>query len=223
MAEPARKFEQPHDRAAQLHALGLKEAEVNEMVVRGYVERQTCTPFHPASYPGTSQWAETVAASRELLTPRGWTPKSSNNYDLVISPDEKIAIAISTGDKNTGRVNSQYGEVEPRTKHPKGTETRLAVLANEPVTLFEGVLPEQSLVVPRSRQDTWILLFATGEHEIRYELSRPKAQDAEGRVVAWSERIVFPPIEIDSLPTRADNHDDDDDGTAGIDVPVERI
>ena len=35
---------------------------------------------------------------------------------------------------------------------------------------------------------------------MRYELSRPKGQSKDGRVVEWSERIIFPPYEIDALP-----------------------
>ncbi len=226
MAEPARKYEQPHERAAKLHALGLDEATVQEMVIRGFVKRQTCTAFHPPSYPGYSQWGETVAASRELLVSRDWSFSDANNLSRVISPDEKVAVIVSTGDDNTARNEYRYGEIQPRTKHPKGTETRLAVEANEP-TLFDMLSEEkvERAITPRpDHQATWMLLIATTKREVRYELSLPKTQDGEGYVCEWSERIIFPPIEIDSLAARYDNRDDDDDeGTADIDVPVERI
>jgi len=227
MTEPARKFEQPHDRAAKLHVLDLDEAVVNEMVLRGFTKRQTCTALHPPSYPGYSQWAETVAASRELLIPRGWTPSDANNFSRVISPDEKMAVAISTGDDNTARSEYRYGEIQPRTKHPKGSETRSAVEINEPPTLFDVLTGEpagRQVAPDPDRMLTWMLLLATTKDEIRYELSLPKSQDKGGYVYEWSERIIFAPIEISSLPTRTDDRDDDDDnGTAGIDVPVERI
>lgn len=225
MAEPARKFEQPHQRAARLHALALDEAVITEMIVRGFTKRQTCTPFHPPAYPGVSQWAETVAASRELLIPRGWSYSDANNLSLVISPDEKVAVAVSTGDDNTGRSEYRYGEIQPRTKHPKGSEMRSAVEANEPTTLFDvatGEPVKREVDLDLNRLRTWVLLLAMIEQEIRYELSLPKRQDKEGYVCEWSERIIFPAIAIDSLPSRNDDQDDDG-GTAGIDVPVERI
>jgi hypothetical protein len=48
-------------------------------------------------------------------------------------------------------------------------------------------------------------------------------QDEHGRSVAWSDRIIFPPIELDALSTRRGDDEEDDDGSASIDVPVERI
>lgn len=219
MAEPARNFEQPHERTTQLYALGLDEPTVEAVVVRGFVARQTCTAFDPPSYPGTVQWAQTHRALRETLTPRDWTPDDSHNYSRVVSPDHKTAVTVATGDEHTGKA----GAVEPRTKYPKGSETKLAVEMNAQLTLWPTASPVIADEVPRPRQATWMLLIATTEREVRYELSRPKGQDEQGRVVSWSERIIFPPIQIDSLPTRNDHHDDDDDGSAGIDVPVERI
>ena len=61
------------------------------------------------------------------------------------------------------------------------------------------------------------------DFELRYELSRPRAQDKEGRVIAWSDRILFPPVEIEGLPGRDDSGRDDDEEDGGLDVPVERI
>jgi hypothetical protein len=54
----------------------------------------------------------------------------------------------------------------------------------------------------------------------------PKGQDGQGRVTSWEERIIFDPIQIDSLPGRGsqgEDEDDDNDGLGDIDVPVDRI
>lgn len=209
MAEPARSFEQPHDRNSKLFLLGLDEAIVEEMVLHGLTARQACSPFSPPSFPGTTQWAETTIASRQFLAPRDWTPDDSHNYSRVVSPDLKIAVAVSTGDERTGIATA-----EPRTKYTKGPETEAAVRANQ-LSLLETTEDTQC--------ETWILLIVTTELEVRYELSRPMGQDKSGRVVSWSERIIFPPIDIDSLPGRDEDDDGDDDGLGGIDVPVERI
>jgi hypothetical protein len=228
MAQPARNFEQPDERAARLFELGLEERTVEEAVIRGLTERRTCTPFHPPSYPGTTQWAETHAAIRHLLAPAGWTPNDSRNYSRVISPNERIAITVATGDSNTGQV----AVLEPATKYPKGPATRDAVETNQQLSIFPadnvvvlhaGTAPDP-LDVPALQ--TWIILLHTDDHRLRYELSLPAEQDSEGRVVAWEERITFPEIEIDQLPEHGvdDNEDENEDGGADdIDVPIERI
>jgi len=216
MAEPARKFEQPHERTTRLHALGLEEKTLIEAIERGLAARQTCTSFDPPSFPGTFQWAQTHRALRELLVREQWSPDDSNNYSRVVSPDMAVAITVATGDEYTGIA----GAMEPRTKHPKGSQTDLAIEINlQQLTIWP--IPESGTSTePRARQATWILLIATTVHEVRAELSCPSAQDQLGHVVAWSERIPLPPIEIDGIPI---HRTDDDDEPPAIDVPVERI
>jgi hypothetical protein len=215
MAEPAGNFEQPHDRNARLYALGLDEATIEKIVLHGLLARQACSPFSPPSYPGTVQWAETTIGSRQFLVPKDWTPDNSHGFPRVVSPDGKIAIFVATGDERTGIATA-----EPRTKYSKGPETTAAVAMNEQLAFqLEGPLAQAPL-----QRETWAVLLTTNAYEMRYELSCPMGQDKRGRVVSWSSRIIFPPIEIDGLPGRDDDHRDDDDGGAGgIDVPVERI
>jgi hypothetical protein len=215
MAQPARSFEQPHDRNSRLYALGLDEATIEKMVVHGLVARQACSPFSPPSYPGTVQWAETTIASRQFLAPKDWTPDNSHGFPRVVSPDGRIAIFVATGDERTGIATA-----EPRTKYSKGPETSAAVAINEQLAFqLEGALAQPDAV----KRETWAVLVTTNTYEMRYELSCPSGQDAKGRVVSWSNRIIFPPVEIDGLPGRDDDHGDDDDGGSGIDVPIERI
>lgn len=216
MAESAHNFEQPHDRDARLHALGLDHATVEEVVLYGLRARQGVSPLAPPPFPGTTQWAETIVGARLRLVPRDWTPDDSHNFSQIISPDGRIGIVVATGDEHTGIATA-----EPRTKHPKGAETEAAVEANAQLEI-----PGLSLAVEEGQvitRETWVVLLHTNELEMRYELSRPKTQDALGRVTAWSDRIIFPSIDVESLPSRGDSDGDDDDGTTGIDVPVERI
>jgi hypothetical protein len=216
MAEPARNFEQPHDRNSRLHALGLDEATVEEIVVHGLGARQACSPLSPPSYPGTVQWAETIVGSRVVLIPKGWTPNDDHNFSRIVNPAETIAIIVATGDEHTGIAAG-----EPRTRYPKGPETTAAVQANVQMALPGLAIAQFERVSPLALE-TWIALLLTNDLECRYELSRPRQQDKEGRVIAWSDRILFPPIEIEGLPGRDDNGGgDDEDG--GLDVPVERI
>lgn len=219
MAQAARNHQQPDERASRLFELGLEERTIEEAVIRGLSERQTCTPFHPPSYPGTTQWAETHAAIRQLLTPAGWTPCDRRNYSRIISPNERIALTVATGDLHTAEI----GLYEPATRYPKGPATRDAVEANQQLSL----LPEDRSEDPNADGDTiatqtWILLLATDERDLSYELSLPAEQDDDGRVVSWAERIIFPAIEIAEIPGR-DQSDEDDDDQGDIDVPIERI
>jgi hypothetical protein len=218
MAQPARSFEQPHDRNSRLYLLGLDETVMEKMVVHGLTAKQACSPFSPTSYPGYTQWAETTIASRRFLTPKDWTPDDSHGFPRVVSPDGKIAITVATGDEHTGIAAD-----EPRTKYPKGPETTSAVEVNAQPQIPGFPLSKTPEKAPASQRETWMLLVTTNHLELRYELSLPKGQDKEGRVVEWSERIIFPPIDIESLPARDDDGGDDDDGLGGIDVPVERI
>jgi hypothetical protein len=219
MTLPAPSFDQPHDRPARLRALGLDESILDETVTHGLLARRSRSPFSPRSYPGFTQWAETTIALRQSLAPKGWKPDESNGFPLVVSPDGAIALTVATGDERTGIATE-----EPATKYPKGPETTAAVKINEQLAFPELVDAADLTGDQTTQRETWALLVCTTEFELRYELSCPKAQAADGRVVAWSSRIILDAIDIESLPGRHRRHDGDDDGgIAGIDVPVERI
>lgn len=219
MAEPAHVFEQPHERMTGLHALHLDEPTIRLSVVRGLIARRTCTPFDPPSYPGTVQWAQTHRAMRELHAEADWKATDANNFSRIVSPDDTVAVTVAAGDAFTGF----HGALEPRTRYPKGTQTKLAVEINAqqlPLWPVPGTSPP---MVDGGLQALWVLLLATTEHEVRFELSRPKGQDEKGHVVTWSDRIIFEPIEIETIALDKRRDDQDDEGTSSIDVPVERI
>lgn len=215
MAEPARNFEQPHERDARLHALGLSVAPLRTTIERGIAARDTCTAFDPPSFPGYLQWATMHRAIREVLAPLDWTPDDSRNFSRVVNSAQTIALTVATGDERTGRPGPQ-----PSTKYPKGSETDLAIATNVQLSFWPE--PGQDVEAgPRPRRVTWILLVTTDRDEVRAELSCPKAQDKDGRVVEWSDRIFLPTVERDAQTTT--RRDDDDDDEPGIEVPVERI
>lgn len=219
MAHLAPSLDQPQYRSARLHLLGLDEPTLEETVTHGLLARRSRSPFSPRSYPGFTQWAETTIALRQLLAPRDWKPDESNGFPLVVSPDGAIALIVATGDERTGIATE-----EPATKYGKGPETAAVVKVNEQLAI-PGLGTRSESAEDLARRETWALLVCTTEFELRYELSCPKGQAADGRVAAWSSRIILDPIDIESLPgrDRADGPDDGDDGIGGIDVPVERI
>lgn len=223
MASPAHNFAQPHDRAARLYQLGLTETITETVVLRGLAQRQACTAFHTPAAPGTRQWEECHVGLRELLTPLDWKPTDAGGFSRVISPDGRRAITVATGDRNTGLIkdNDLYGPVQPRTKYSKGRQTRIAVRANQQLSMLDARDQPTAEGDEPVWQETWYLLVATTDEEVRYELSLPSEQDEKGFIVSWSERIVFPAIDIATFNTRLDD-DDSDDGD-DIDVPVVRI
>jgi hypothetical protein len=158
-----------------------------------------------------AQWAETHVALRELTTPLGWRVSDEANFSRVISPDGRCALTVASGDRLTGA----RGPKDPSTKYARGSQTDLAIQANKTLSLFGPAEPAE----PPPRCETWILLLhADLQHaEVRFELSRPQAQDGEGRVVAWSRRIILPPLAVDAVTPP-----DDEAGSGAIDVPVTR-
>lgn len=217
MSEAARAFEEPHQRLSRLLQLGLDETVIFTIASRGLVARRSCTAFDPPSYPGTHQWATMHRASRELLSTRGWQPDDSHNFSRVVRRDGAVAVTIATGDDYTGRAKAD-GVPEPTTKYAKGPETGLAIVVNEQLPLWSDGTTEPALPVRPLRQ-TWWLLNAIIDQELRYELSCPLGMNDQGFIARWSERIIFAPIPLDALP----NITDDDPGSPPIDVPVERL
>lgn len=219
MASPDRTYLDPEARRARLQELGLAEDLIREMVEYGLGARNACTALHPPSYPGYSQWAETHYAARLRLVPRGWTADDTRNFSRIVSPDDRMAFTVSTGDENTGKP----GLPQPCTKHPRGPETDLAIEMNKQMSLFDSPGDadfDSDAATSRPKRETWTLLVATTGTNVSYELSLGDDQDSQGRITSWSERILFPPLEID--PSTLSEGTDDGDGPEEIDVPVER-
>jgi hypothetical protein len=136
-----------------------------------------------------------VCALREYLVP-AWERCDDNNYSLAVNAEGTVAIAVATGDEDTGRTDG-----EPTTKSSKGPATAEAVTSNQ--TQFELPLIFPPVQVPArpaetaEKRMTWILLVHRAVGEVRCELSLPTSMGADGRVDGWRERIILKPIPID--------------------------
>jgi hypothetical protein len=204
---------------SRLAELGLSRAVLEEPVAQGVMARSECTPNDPPLFPGISVWARTVRSLREKLipVPFGWSRCDEGNYPLCVSPDGKLAIAVATGDENTGNPN-----VMPMTKSPKGPRTQNAISVNQyngQGNLFETLPEFDPEVLLNKDRVTWILLqhFDQVRREVRFELSLPTSYS--GRIDGWSERIIFGAISTDPsqvipVPTLPNLPD--------IDVPLRR-
>lgn len=183
------------DVQSRLSQLGLVEQVLVDAVARGNMRRQECTPNHPACFIGLEAWGWTVCYLREGLVPKAWTRREEGNWPLTVHPSKRMAIAVATGDENTGNPNAT-----PMTKSPKGPNTVQAIAKNHLQTsLFDDwMLPDQT---GEDKDDclTWLLLISTQKGKVRCELSLPVT--CNGKVDGWKERIILRELEIDPEPS----------------------
>ena len=175
--------------ATRLATLGLNESELAQAVMRGILARSEVTPNHPPLYAGFVTWGTTVCALREVLLPKGWKRNDEGNYSTVVHPSRTFAIAVATGDENTGNPNSN-----PMTKSPKGPSTRSAVAVNLNQSLLFPELPALLNDEDENRL-TWILLISHVDGKVRSELSLPI--NCEGKIDGWQERIILLDTDLD--------------------------
>jgi len=181
------------DVESKLEEMGLSTAIVHQAVMVGQLRRNSCTLNDPPSSPGTEAWRWTVRTLRELLIPQGWERSDAANFSLVVNREKGIAIAVNTGDEGTGNPHCM-----PRTKHPKGRATAVAILKNAKQLTFSDFLgAEDSDKLPSSGSLTWVLLVARERDLVHYELFLPTSLK-DGKPVGWKERIIFPSIDLSS-------------------------
>lgn len=182
------------DVTTRLAELGLDQMDLQEAVMQGMFARSECTPNDPPFYAGINAWARPVRVLREKLIPKQWTRSDDDNYSLVVNPDGNLAIAVATGDENTG-----IAMANPMTKSAKGPKTQRAIEDNQyQLSLFE---PSPEFEIPETAHNdrvTWILLqyYDQSKKEVRFELSLPSSYS--GKVDGWSERIILSPLSFDS-------------------------
>lgn len=180
----------------RLEELGLSIDVLHAALECGQAFRDECTLNDPPAFPGMIAWARTIRSLRENLIPLGWVRSNEQKIPVVINPSGKVAIAVATGNTDTGNAGNPS-----KTKYPKGPATIAAVEKNA-IQLTFDYYEENARKQPQRKSDcmTWVLLISKCGDELRSELSLPSEIDDDGRVAAWSERILLPPIPIDNAP-----------------------
>jgi hypothetical protein len=192
---------------------GLNHEAIQDVIMQGLLARTACTVHHPKTFPGLSQWAETVRALRDRTAPLGWSCSDENNFPLCVHPSGDLVIAIYTGDRDTGVTG--FG-INPSNRAAKGTNTEQAVWANQKqLSLFDS-LPELPSSEDNNGRIMWVLLYHVAPNEIRFELSLPLKM-VGGKICSWQERLVFP-----AIPLNQENIVIGDDNGPEFDVHVER-
>ena len=176
---------EPYEVNARLKSLGLTQSPLIDAVKQGELQRRLGSVLDPKPSPGYAAWSRAVRALREdLLEIGGWHPEDSDGVPKVVNDRETIAIAVTSGDQNTGDATSNE---DPATKNPKGEATADAVKNNLPT-----LLDELDTVAPI----TWFLLYNSRADGLFAELSCPREMAANGYVSTWTERIVLGKIDL---------------------------
>lgn len=201
-------------RLSELHE-SLDEALLKEANEHGYRVRLEVTELHAPTAAGSYHWHSTLYAVRYALTAREWNPENLRNCPFIVSPDRKVAIAVMTGDADTGLVKGK-----PTNQAQKGAVLQRAVAQNQQLELFDPAVVKD-LASSKDATQLWVLLYhvavgADGKPEIRSELSLP-SRFARKQIVEWSQRLILAAIRPDSEPIIGQ-----DEPTGPIDVPVER-
>jgi len=211
-------YSEPFSVTRRLEALGLKLDALLDSVLAGAQKRRACTKLHPPMFPGLAQWAETTHRLRERHIPEGWAPTDDSNYSLIVSRNGKTAIAVASGDENTGLV-----EGCPATSSPKGPHTMSAVAAHQ-LALDLEIPPELEAILEAfsvdPNRETWLLLTHWSERdglvEVRAELSLPLAIAENQKVIGWRERIILPSTSLGPTDIEFPKH------TPDLDIDVRK-
>ena len=207
-------WEIPRDVRAALAKLGLTLEPLQEAVRVGYaIGRISRTENDAPSAPGFYQWNETVKALREqLVVTKGWFRNNGGGLPTVVNPQDTIAIAVYSGNENTGTHKT------PSTKYQKGPCTTCMVEANAEQLELGIEVPQIAPVQPSLDSNviaTWALLFYADKEEIRSELSLPTVING-GQINQWRKRIILPAIPLDGDEYRGTKEPD-----FGPDVDIE--
>ncbi len=191
MPSTSKVYIAPYDRNQRLFELGLEAESFTTAGLQGLAGWASCTPNHPRTYPGTVAWAETTRSLREGLFGSGWTRKNEANLPLVVNAEETIAIAVASGDSETGNKDGF-----PCTRSARGPKTAEAVRVNRQIMLpFSDPKPViESINTPD--RSTWLFLTYRDlvARVLRCELSRPVSMTEDGYVDEWAESIIFDEI-----------------------------
>lgn len=194
---------------------GVSTQDIHDVVRRIYAGFSVVTSLHPKGFSGTNAWAQGTSSMRELFIPMGWQPDDPSGQPRVVSRSRRVAITVSSGDPHTGDPHH-----DPQTRNDKGAQTSNSVSFNSRQgQLFEVVTATDRRAAQASDAFAlWIFLYYIDldSGEVRFELSKPSDMSDANKVVGWSARMIFPPLNFRS----SFESDDEADGMPDIDIDV---
>ena len=110
---PLQIFNEPRAVSERLRQIGLDEGALRQARQQGLLASLECTASHAPTAAGTYAYHEIVRALRDLFRPFGWSGDDSRNRGLLTNEGGTRAIAVASGDENTG-----IQEATPRAERP---------------------------------------------------------------------------------------------------------
>lgn len=199
---------QPRTRSeldALLLPLHLDSLLVEAVLRNGAAESRNWTNAAPMSAPEHTRWYRSVetfhleSAGRAL----GWEHRNPQNLPLFFQAASKTGLVISSGDENTGVVAFR----PPATRNSKGTRFLDTIVPAAQGSFFDVTTDSGQMI---ELSDMWVLLYNERQGAVYCELSRPAGVEKD-RIVAWSDRILMPPFEVNTSAFQLDEDGNGDE------------
>lgn len=179
----ARVISDPKEVDLRLAKLGLSRPPLVDATLAGDVYRRSRTEMDAPGADGYFQWDGALRVLREQTAEaHQWHRELYLRIPVTFNNDESIAIAVSSGDENTGRNGP-----DPSTKNVKGSATEDAVDVNRKLPFGRG----------EAGVDFWYLLIDATDDGVWAELARPILRDAMGRVNGWTDRLLLGRVDLE--------------------------
>lgn len=204
--------------ADRLTELQLAETDLRDCVLYGESQRDACTPNDPRTVPGIFAWAGVVRMLREKHLPKGWKATEKNGLPVIVDATKTIAIAVKSGDENTGCVADG---ISPKTKRAVGGAAAAAIAQNQHQLRLDLKYSSSETAKRNLGCATWFLLRRRHRNMVFAELSLPEWIGSDDRVEEWTERIILSPISLDPQSGALPNGPDGGPaGDGGEEMPV---
>ncbi|HCY83947.1 MAG TPA: hypothetical protein DHV36_02300 [Desulfobacteraceae bacterium] len=187
--------------ADELSQLGLEQSWIEQIAGRIISAFNQTTRNDAKSAAGIMAYLAAVRSVRDILCPEGWTIEREHNLEITKNDEIGISLIVSSGDKNTGNENQT-----PKTKNPKGEQTKRIVHEN---TNYKSLFPDFDKIhtIEICENPNWILLYHIDapQKQMRLEISLPVKMNYYGnKIEDWKKRIILPMIDFNPSPVVSD-------------------
>lgn len=165
---------------SRLHELGLKKAELLDVVRAAVGGRRNATPFDPLSAGGQFAWIYGTRQLRAIYVPKGWKASRTDNIESVFDPVTGIKIIYQSAERAGDPLH------DPLAISKKGAGAARGVELGQGELWPEMREPE---VLEQMAANWYLFVYADGD-DVRAELSYPIAIEGE-QFFGFNERILL--------------------------------
>ena len=194
----------PDERLAAWH---LSTEIIHNALRSGFARSRERSTLAPAATPAMDVYGNGFEDLAKILTSQGWTYKSVKNQPRLSHPHGLVTLSITS-------ASGVGSEAAMPITNSKGPTTRQALAHSDEGTLFTLDTPGHESAEP----PLYFIVYEPEGDILHLEISRPSDMDTSNHIVRWTDRIILPPLTLDSTPF------DNTTQTGQIfDVPVEQI